>query len=291
MSLPLSPLRTVHQSFQEYARGVAGGLIFALPLLYTMEVWWAGFLIHPERLILYMGATFLILLGYNRYAGLRDDASWLEVAIDSVEEMGLGLVIAAFLLWILGRLNGEMAPTVWAGKIVMEGMTVAIGVSVGTAQLGVDSGEQDSSENGEQGEKMQSHSRFLSQVALGLCGAILFAGNVAPTEEILVLAAESSFEKLLFIALLSIGLGAGILFFSEFRGTQSHTRRAGLFEIVRGIVTTYAVALFASALALWFFGQLDNEGWPIIVGKIVILGFAASLGASAGRLLLQADDS
>lgn len=31
-------------SLQEYARGIAGGLIFSLPLLYTMEVWWAGFI-------------------------------------------------------------------------------------------------------------------------------------------------------------------------------------------------------------------------------------------------------
>src|SRR5687768_4310411 len=35
--------RSITESLREYGRGVAGGLMFSLPLLYTMEVWWAGF--------------------------------------------------------------------------------------------------------------------------------------------------------------------------------------------------------------------------------------------------------
>jgi Putative integral membrane protein (DUF2391) len=41
--------RSITKSLQEYGRGVAGGLMFSLPLLYTMEVWWAGFNTHPYR--------------------------------------------------------------------------------------------------------------------------------------------------------------------------------------------------------------------------------------------------
>ena len=84
----------IGRSLREYGRGVAGGLVFSLPLIYTLEVWWTGFIAQPDRLLLYVLSSFVLLLGYNRYAGLREDASWAEVAIDSVEEMGLGLVIA-----------------------------------------------------------------------------------------------------------------------------------------------------------------------------------------------------
>ncbi|MBA2732555.1 MAG: DUF2391 family protein, partial [Acidobacteria bacterium] len=84
-------MRPVAKSLQEYSRGIIGGLLFSLPLLYTMEVWWAGFSTHPLHLIFYVLATFALLLGYNFYAGLRHDANWMEVVIDSVEEMGLGL--------------------------------------------------------------------------------------------------------------------------------------------------------------------------------------------------------
>ena len=85
--------------------------MFSLPLLYTMEMWWAGFTSQPERLLLYIAATFALLIGYNRYAGMRQDASWVEVAIDSVEEMGLGLVTAGLMLFLLGRITSEMELT------------------------------------------------------------------------------------------------------------------------------------------------------------------------------------
>jgi putative integral membrane protein (TIGR02587 family) len=110
--------------------------MFSLPLLYTMEMWWAGFTSQPERLLLYIAATFALLIGYNRYAGMRRDASWVEVAIDSVEEMGLGLVTAGLMLFLLGRITSEMEVNEIVGKLVMEAMTVAIGVSIGTSQLG-----------------------------------------------------------------------------------------------------------------------------------------------------------
>jgi len=40
----------IKKSIQEYARGIAGGMMFSLPLLYTMEMWWSGFILHPLRL-------------------------------------------------------------------------------------------------------------------------------------------------------------------------------------------------------------------------------------------------
>ncbi|MGI9067991.1 MAG: DUF2391 family protein, partial [Pyrinomonadaceae bacterium] len=185
--------RTITESLQEYGRGVAGGLMFSLPLLYTMEVWWAGFIAHPWRLLIYMLATFVLLLGYNRYGGLRRDATKMEVAIDSVEVMGLGLVIAGVVLVLLGRITLEMPVNEIAGLIVVEAMTVAIGVSVGTAQLGA-GGEEDEG-LGETPNKNDIH--FGSQMVFAFCGALLFAANIAPTEEVVILAIETSWVRLM----------------------------------------------------------------------------------------------
>ena len=133
--ISFSHQRSIGESLGEYGRGIAGGVMFSLPLLYTMEVWWAGLALHPWRMVIYVVFTFALLLLYNRFAGLRRDASLVEVAIDSVEEMGIGLVLAAAILWLTGRISGEMDGLEILGKVAMEGMTVAIGVSVGTAQL------------------------------------------------------------------------------------------------------------------------------------------------------------
>jgi putative integral membrane protein (TIGR02587 family) len=280
------PCRTPSQSLQEYGRGVAGGLMFSLPLLYTMEVWWASFVLYPGRLIAYVVATFCLLVAYNRFAGMRRDATWWECVIDSVEEMGIGLTLSALVLWLLGRLDGGQSVTEIVEKIIIEAMTVAIGVSVGTAQLGGGTGQDDVGLDSKVGDDERAGD-YLSQTAIALCGGVLFGANVAPTEEVLVIAQESSPFKLLLIALFSLMVGSYVLFFSEFRGAGRFAHPDNTFKLVRGVVTTYAVAVFAAAGTLFFFGRFDDQPMHLCIAQSVVLGLPAALGASAGRLLLQ----
>jgi putative integral membrane protein (TIGR02587 family) len=284
---PAGRSRTLRQSLEEYARGVAGGLLFSLPLIYTMEVWWAGFLARPPHLLLYFLAGFSLLFAYNRYSGLRQDASWSEVAFEAVEEMGLGLLLAAFLLWLLGQVQTGMTFGEVLGKVVVEGVTAAIGVSVGSAQLGGNGGKGNSDQGMSRGrdEKLG----LPGQIALAACGAVLFASNVAPTEEIVVIAVEASRWKVLGLALLSLALSALILFYSDFRGSDQASPREerGPATVLSRVVLHYSVALVASAFILWFFGRFDGAAPPVCLAQTVVLGVAASLGASVGRLLLQ----
>ncbi len=278
--------RSIGRSLQEYLRGITGGVMFSLPLLYTMEVWWAGFTMHPLRLLLYVLATFTLLLGYNRYAGLRCDFTPLEVAVDSIEEMGIGIVISAVVLWLLGQITTEMPGSEVAGKIIIESMTVAIGVSVGTAQLG---GGNDNGDSGSQELTpfLSEDSDLMSQLAIATCGAVLFAANVAPTEEIILIATQTTAFKLVGMAVLSMVFGSLILFYSDFLGSQSFSKSRGIKTIFGGAIITYAIALTVSAAILWVFGRFDDTSAIVCLSETVVLGLAASLGASAGRLLLQ----
>ena len=278
------PHRPLGESLREYGRGVAGGLLFSIPLLYTMEVWWRGFTADPEILLAYLLLSYLLLLGYNRYGGMRRSADFREVAIDSMEEMGLGLLISAAILFLLGRITMEMPLQEVLGKIIIEAMMVAIGVSVGTAQLG--SG--DKSQTGEAGEDAESEQPHpWGQLVLGFCGAVLIASNVAPTEEIVMIGLEASAAKLLGLASLSIVLCALILFYSGFISSELHVRGEAPFWIAYGVVTSYGLALLASALMLWFFGRFQGQPFPVVVSQVVVLALPAALGASAGRLLIQ----
>jgi len=274
--------RTLTDSLQEYGRGVAGGLMFSLPLLYTMEVWWTGIVAHPFRLVGYVLATFVLLIGYNRYAGLRRDSSMAEVAIDSVEEMGIGLLLAGLVLFLLGRVTAEMSSLEVAGVIVLEAMTVAIGVSIGTAQLGA--GGKDDEGLGEGGELGTS---FGGQIVMGFCGAVLFAANVAPTEEVIVIAIEVSWLRLIGLAILSLLVAFMVLHFSGFKGADQFVHADHPTIILLGTFTTYSIALIASALILWFFGRFDDVTLFTALAQTIVLGVPATLGASAGRLLLQ----
>jgi len=277
-------VRPVSESLREYGRGVAGGLIFSLPLLYTMEMWFAGITSHPWSLVLYAIVTFVLLLGYNRYAGMRHDSGWSEVAIDSVEEMGIGLVLSALALLVLGRITMDMPANEMIGPIVVEAMSVAIGVSVGTAQLGSSNEREEGM--GERGTS-EDESRLGGQMVIAFCGAVLFAANVGPTDEISVLAGEMSRWKLIALAVITIATATVIVTHSGFRGSDRNPLVRGRWSILFVGLITYAVAICASAMILLFFGRFEGASAGMIVAQIIVLSVASALGASAGRLLLQ----
>lgn len=277
------------ESLREYGRGLAGGLIFSLPLLYTMEMWAVGSLARPERLLAYLVFVFLLLLGYNRYAGLRHDAGWAEVAIDSVEELGLGVITSAALLFLIGRIGPDSTFAEAFGRIITEAGVVAIGFSIGTAQLGAeDEGESGMGGAHRRKKNEQETVHFGGQLVITLCGAVLFAANVAPTEEILIVAIETPAARLLGVAALSLLIGALVLYFTNFASASRYSAIETHGQAIRGTVITYAVALIASAFILWFFGRFDGQATEVCIGQIIVLGLPSTLGASAGRLLLQA---
>ena len=290
---------TLRQSLREYGRGVAGGLLFSLPLLYTMEFWHEGATAEPLRLLVGIAGAFVLLLGYNRHAGLHCDARPSEVLIDSVEEFGLGLLLAGGLLWLLGCIDGDTRLPELVGKVVIEGLAVAIGVSVGTAQLGGGDDEGDESDEGdarktdeqqadEARQARQQRPRWLlGQLTLATCGAVLIASNIAPTDEVAEVARSVSPVQLLGLTGATLLIGALVLYASDFRGASEHVRHRGRVDVLFGTVATYLVSIGASAALLWFFGRFDGCGPAYCLAQTIVLGLPAAIGASAGRLLLQ----
>lgn len=286
--------KPIKESLVEYAQGIVGGLLFSFPLLYTMEVWYAGFLAQPYHLVIMMLATFALLLGYNRFAGMRPGTSWKDVVIDSFEEMGIGLVMSFCILLMLNRIQlGENSADEIMGKIITEAMFVSIGVSIGTAQLGSSAKE----ENGGEGEGRQPsdaekegkerRSGKVALVVLALCGSIIVGGSVAPTEEVLLLAIEAKPLHILVLAIVSILLSLVVCYFSDFKGTDRPDNRPTLYEVVFETCLSYCTALIASVFVLWYFFGFSDTGFWNIMAQCIVLGVIASLGASAGRLLIK----
>jgi putative integral membrane protein (TIGR02587 family) len=267
-------------SLREYGRGIAGGFLFSLPLIFTMEVWDAGVTVPPARLGAGLLATFVLLCGYNAYAGLRHDSSLKEILVDSVEELGIGLVLSAAILYLIGRVGPRSSTPDALGLVIVEGLFVAVGVSVGTAQLNGAGGD-------ERGVPKGRQQALSSELVLAFCGAVLIAANVAPTDEILLLASAMNPVQLLGTMMVSLALAATLLFYSNFTGSARFAGARGGFSVMHGTAITYAAALVASGAILWFFGRLAQHGPALAVAQCVVLGLVATLGASAGRLLLR----
>ena len=228
-------------------------------------------------------ATFVLLCGYNAFAGLRHDSTIREILVDSVEELGIGLTLSALILFLLGRIGFGSSPETSLALVVMEGLFIAVGVSVGTAQLsgGDDNGGSDS------GSPQGRHQTLLSELVLAVCGAVLIAANVAPTDEVLFLASEMSPIQLLGTMSTSLMLAATLLYFSDFTGSARFAGTARLLR--RGARHGDHLRRSAGLLGglTWFFGRLEGLGVPLQLAQCVVLGLVATLGASAGRLLLR----
>jgi putative integral membrane protein (TIGR02587 family) len=283
-----SAKRPIRESLQEYGRGIAGGLLFSFPLLYTMEVWWAGFIASPFQLILTILFTYLLLLGYNRYAGMHPEATWKDVLVDSVEELGLGFLLAFAILLMLRRIELESMSTIEImGKVIIEAMVMSIGISIGTAQLGV----KDSDDSEEKLEKedleKERQSGLFGLTVLGFCGAIVVGGNVAPTEEVLVIGLEAHPGHILAMALVSIAMCALILFYANSQDSGPRSSPPDYITIAWQTCLCYLIALGASAVLLWFFGRLEGISFWMGFAQCIALGVLSSLGSSAGRLLIN----
>lgn len=74
MAQKITKGRPVKETLKEDAQGVAGGLVFSFPLLYTMEMWRHDFIADPLQSIPIIIGTYLLLV-YNRYAGMHKDMS------------------------------------------------------------------------------------------------------------------------------------------------------------------------------------------------------------------------
>lgn len=275
-------MRPVGESLKEYGRGIVGGLIFSLPLLYTMEVWWAGFMLGSHRILLLLGFTFLLLLGYNTYAGVRSDETWVGVVIDSVEELGLGLLVSASVLYLLGRIQPGDSLRDVMGKIAVEALLIAIGISVGTAQMnGADDGDD------EEDEKGRKPKDILGVISLSACGAVVLATNIAITDEIVMIGLESTAWSLLAMVLVSLLLTGLVLAFSDLLESPASKKHSPVMRYAFGITLGYAVAFVTSAIILFLFGRFDGVALEPCVAMTVVLAVAACLGSTAGRMLIR----
>ena len=269
--------RPVSATLKEYARGTAGGLLFAIAPLYTMEIWWKGYIVPPGLMIVSAVLMFAVLVAYAYYAGLHEDKSLVNNILEAMETVALGTILAAIVLKLAGQLPPGIGFDEAFGRIVTESTSVSIGVAVGSSQLG---------EKADEDEDDQPKGTMWHELALSILGAMLIAVGIAPTQEVLVVAVMASPVEVLITAVLSFVLALGMINYSKFRGSARFKDSIFRGGPLGDAVVTYGLGLAVAAALLWIGGGFKDLGLYTIVGQTVFLGVATTLGAAAGRLLL-----
>ncbi|MEQ9552433.1 MAG: TIGR02587 family membrane protein [Coleofasciculus sp. G3-WIS-01] len=270
-------------------RGVFGGFLFGIPLLYTMEVWWIGSYIEPIILLGVLIITYLVVFLFNRSEGFRKNRrdGIVHAAIESVEALAIGIVCATVILILLRRITGETPIDEALGKVIFESVPFSLGVAMARSLLPEQSAESDSSQYLQPIKKLGFRD-MIADISATLIGAIIVAFSIAPTDEIPTLAAAASPPWLLVIIAASLLISYGIVFAAGFAHQRPRRLQKGILPTPIGkTILSYLISLLASALMLWFFNRLSlSDPWFLWLRYTLLLGLPATIGGAAGRLAI-----
>lgn len=260
------------------ARAFGGAIIFVLPMLLTMEMWWLGFYLSRWHLILVMILNIPLLIGLSHYSGFETTFELIEDTLDAFVAYAVAFITAAVVLILIGAINYGMAPDEVIGKIAIQTIPGSIGALLAQSQFGGGGVEETESRN---------HIGYIGTMFLMVIGALVLGLNVAPTEEVILIAFRMTKWHAIFLALLSIAAMHAFVYVVHFRGQITMPEDTPLGStFLRFTITGYVVVLLVSLYLLWTFGRTISTPLDQIAVMGIVLGFPCSIGAAAARLIL-----
>ncbi|MFD3263491.1 TIGR02587 family membrane protein [Phenylobacterium ferrooxidans] len=270
------------QASRDYGKGLArafgGALLFALPLLMTMEMWsLGGFAIDRVRLLLFVLASLPMLLGLSYYAGFEPTFRLRDELLDALAAFAVGFIVATLMLTVIGVLTPDLTLAEMVGKIAIAAVPAAVGALLAGKQFGT---------RDLQDTRERENAGFLGILFLMSVGAIFLAFNIAPTEEVMVISYLMSPGHAIALIAASLVVLHAFVYALGFRG-EHRRREAGRLvpTFLRYTLPGYAIALVISVYCLWTFGRLDGVALHEQATMAVVLGFPAALGAATARLV------
>jgi putative integral membrane protein (TIGR02587 family) len=271
----------------DFAHGAAGGFLFGIPLLYTMEFWFIGPKISMAHALVLVVLAFAISLVFVATIGFRenDPPGWREILAETIDAMGISIVVTVVTLFMLGKVDFTTSLDIALGRIAIELLPVSLGVAIANHILPRQEDRQGQEEDRQAGKPINTSATTRELVASG-GGALLLSLNIAPTDEVAVLAAELNELQLVALMVFSLLVSYVIVFQAGFRNQQARRESTGALQNpLTETIVAYIIALFVCGATLWIVGALSpHTAIGTILSMTVVLAFPGALGAAAGRL-------
>jgi len=262
------------------ARAFAGAIIFALPMLMTMEMWSIGFYIDPWRLVILILVQIPLLTALSHISGFQVTEGWLDDLLDAFVAIAVAAIAATVILFVFSVIDFDTAVDEAIGKIAIQTFPASIGAMLAHDQL---SGVDDDIDEEQQGRR----DTYPAELLLMVTGALFLGLNVAPTEEMVLLSYMMDPWREIALVLLSLMAMHAFVYSLEFRGRpRPHPEVTFWSLFLRFTVVGYALVLVTCLYLLWTFGRTDGSGINEIITAVVVLGFPCAIGAAAARLIL-----
>lgn len=277
MSAGAHPSRS-SRALRDFGRAAGGALIFSLPMLMTMELWWLGLYLERARLLTLVVSALPLLVFLSRHVGFERTRRWRDDVLDSLLALGIAAVVCMLLLVLFGALTFDTPPDEWIGKIAIQMIPAAIGALLAKSQFGEDDAEEDVEDEEEP---------YGSELFLMAVGALFLGFNVAPTEEMMMISYQMTEWHALALMALSLALMHGFVFALGFAGGADVSPDEPWWSaFVRLTLPGYVIALAISLYLLWIFARTDGLDADGVAMAAVVLAFPSAIGAAAARLIL-----
>lgn len=261
------------------ARASGGALVFAIPMLMTLEMWSLGHSAQPIRLAILLSLTPPLLVGLAHYVGFRESSRLVDHLADAFVAVGVAALFAAVLLGLFGLLETGTATREVVGKIALQIVPGSIGAMLSRSQLG--------SQPAGAERRRKTHPTYKGELFLMFVGALFLSLSVAPTDEVLHIAHMMGPGRELALLAFSLAVMHVFVYFVEFRGRVHVEPGASLLGLFfRFTVVGYVIVLSVSFFLLWVFGRVDGLSPVELIGAVIVLSFPGAIGAAAARLLL-----
>lgn len=267
-------LRRETAYLRDLGRAFGGALLFNVPLLMTMEMWEQGVTMDRWRLLVFILSGLPLLYGLAYYAGFSKRRGLRNDLLDTAVALAVGFVTASVLLVMFGVVDWNAPPREALGMVVLQAIPGGMGALLARRQLAGGGG----------GDGEEEDASYVGELFLMAAGALFFALNVAPTEEVILIAYKATPWHALALIVASVALLHVIVFEAGFAGQEEadHPLKAFAHFTLPG----YAIALGISLFALFLFGRVEGHSLEGLTQTVLVLGFPASVGAAAARLLV-----
>jgi len=257
------------------ARAFGGAIIFSLPLMMTMEMWHLGANMSKIRLALFVFLTIPLLIGLSHYIGFEDTFSFKEDALDAFVAYAIAFFASSATLFLFAVIQQGMSLDEIVGKVAIQAVPGSIGAELAQSQFG------------KKKKRKDRRRRYADELFVMGVGALFLALNVAPTEEMVLIAQKMTDWHTLALALVSLVIMHAFVYSLEFSGEAPVPEGTSFWSVfLRFTICGYAIALIISMYVLWTFGRADGMSLHQLVTAVIVLGFPAAVGAAAARLIL-----
>jgi putative integral membrane protein (TIGR02587 family) len=263
-------------------RACAGALLGALPLLYTMEMWWYARIVSEPILLGMMAVAGGIVVLSILFGGFRRGRV-AHLGIDTLIAFGIGIAAAAVTLLVVGRIHPGVVPLSAAARMIaLETIPCAIGAALAMTQFRPRDGDRKNIDR-----RIDRLSQDRQKVLATLVGAVFFAFNVAPTDELRMMTMEAEPVYFPLIVLFSLVVSYVIVFEADFAERPAGYTTGALGTPLAETLVTYLLSLGVSYAFLVGFGHLNPDTpIPAQIAATVMMGYVTTIGGSAGRVLV-----